>query len=163
MQWIVISPPVLAPLEFCLSCCRVCADRRQDDLARWQHLWQGFIDVRLRWDTSRHSSTYHHCHSHLQDKLQIQTVARLRPQWLSSRCKSRCPHKGHSSKYHQDSDSPELQGQCRVGREWAGGEKGRMILKRCFILKINQCKAFQRLLRDCSNWCCQLMLVFSPP
>ena len=76
------------------------------------------------------SATHLHCHSHLQDKVVL--FARVRPR------KRRPFHTGRSSTHHWDRGSPGLQRQCKVGQQWAGGEKkDRRILNRhlvCFLL-----------------------------
>ena len=78
------------------------------------------------------SATHLCCHSHLQDK--VVSTARVHSQWLSQRHKRKTFHTGRSSTHHWGTGSPRLQGQNRVDQQWAGGEKGRLILKRHLVI-----------------------------
>ena len=89
-QGIAESSLVPHRLVFCLSHCPACAGRGQDDLATWQNLWEGFIY------SNRHPLAHHQCRNCLQNRLRAE-FARLQPQKLSSRCKSRRPRTRRSS------------------------------------------------------------------
>ena len=118
-----ILPPLVSSTWF-----QGWTDNCPDGLARWQHLcerFEGWTEVKDQLEIVSETTTHPLCT--LQGK--HFSIARVQTQWLSQRhSKRRRLHNSHSSIHHYDIGTPGLQGQNRVGQEWAWEGKGRRIL-----------------------------------